>query len=185
MKLKKIKALVVLYFFITAATLLQSCCVEDYKITGGGTFRLKETIKSSSVYPEYRSIDTIKGPFVLFLDVEIEYLTFQTPVFMNSALATSCGERLVNEILDSTMELTINTYIEVKGQRLEAGTNLLEHPGSGVEKMENSYGTIYFQFTREFFRNLRDVQSNISFTFKGQTDDGVSIMAYDEYPMKL
>ena len=161
---KKIYILVGFVFFTYVATILQSCCEDE--------FRLRSIIDAMSFVinddNSYTVNDTIKGPFSL--SFYVHSYGYQGFEFMSSAYATSCGYVYLNQIDKNSIKLFLDESIVFNNDTLPKNQNVLALANSGIE-MTSGEDFIRFNFNKEFINKTLFLTDSVTFRLDAKTND--------------
>ena len=161
---KKIYILVGFVFFTYVATILQSCCEDE--------FRLRSMIDAMSFAinddSSYTANDTIKGPFGLSFYVHT--YGYQGYKFMSSVYATSCGYVYLNQIDKNSVQLFLNESIVFNNDTLAKNQNVLSLANSGIE-MKIGIESVRFDFDKEFINKTQFLSDSVTFRLDAKTND--------------
>ncbi len=181
MKSPKLKALIALYVFMMTMGLVQSCCEEEYIITGGGELTAYDSLGVR--------IDTVRGGFSLgaaFI-TERALASQLFTGFGNSAYATSCATVFRNSIVEDSFTLTLDKAFIFDGDTIASGVNILDF--EHVEELFSSddflgdFGSI--ALSNNFFRMSEFERGDYTFTLNGRTTDDVILNSSVELYVNL
>lgn len=170
MKLKW-KALLGVYVLILAGGLIQSCCEEEFIITGGG-----ELIAYDSLGLD---VDTVRGEFTLSAQFNVEQTIASSMLddLSKNAYATSCAVVYRNSLAENSFTLTLDKSFIYQGDTIASGENLLllDHIIPRFETGSLSSASASFQFMESFFEDAEFAPGFYTFMVDGSTTDDVQL----------
>jgi len=164
--MKKISKSLRFYFgMIIFSIIFYQCCTEEYRITGGGSLQITDSINSKS--------DTISNEFELYnyIDYEVVYENYNVGI-ITSSLALSCDVQFVNPLVQETIVLSFSNDIEYKSETILAGSNILDFDVEEIF-MDNYEGTLWFRFSKEFIEMTTIPNGEYIISLSGETADGL------------
>lgn len=148
------------------------CCEETYKIIGSRDVILfsRDTSK------HYVIGDTVNYSFEIewILDVDVTDNLRDDLSLLNSAYATQCGRRELNEIIDSSFSFTCNKAFMFDGRIIDPGNQV--HLVDSIDfKFNISSRFIFLDFNKKFLERCKFPLDNYKFLFAANTSDGLQL----------
>lgn len=161
-----LKSLVIYIAIMATSVVIQGCCEEEYKIVGNGTFEVFDK--------NFAPIDTIKNEFYIRAYFEVMEVGMQNDFsLINSALATSCGEKYLNELLPNTVTFSLDKPFNYDGNTIEANSNFINIDSTKLLVTTTFDGVVEIRATTDFLSNAEFENGQHTFHISAETTDGL------------
>ncbi|MES2621079.1 MAG: hypothetical protein V4615_09515 [Bacteroidota bacterium] len=182
-KTKKVILLFLLFF--SAAAILESCCKQEYRLTGITDFYAVNSAVSYTNRNE--AIQIIRNDFTMVVpfDKKIAGLNVR---LTSTACALTCKPNLVNQILEENVQLTCNRSFVYNGDTVQQGTNILALQYvelSFHQDYSRSTPELYIYFTPDFVDRVSFHDSLHLFHLSVPTNDGLIFEKEEELLMLI
>ena len=151
--------------------LLQSCCEQEYIITGP-----EELIVFLDNHKQVEKTDTVKTPF----DIQVYYkreLIGLIPSYsiIPSAYALTCEKEFKNCVLNSSIKLHCNRPFVYKNDSIFPSDNIVALEGFQLTHY-NEFVSHRFHFNQDFLSNANFETGSHTFILNSSTSDQVEII---------
>ncbi len=166
MKSLLLKSFVFYTMVMVISVTIQGCCENEYRITGNGTFEVFDK--------GFGPIDTINDEFYIRAYFEIMEVGMQNNFsLINSALATSCGEKYLNELLTNTVKLSLDKPFNYDGKAIEANSNFINIDSAKLLVTTTFDGVVEIRATTDFLSSAAFEKGQHIFHIYAETTDGL------------
>ena len=166
MKKMLLKSLVFYAMIMAVSVTIQGCCEEEYKIVGNGSFEIFDK--------DIAPIDTIKNEFYIRAYFEVIEVGMQNDFsLINSALATSCGEKYLNELLPNSVKFSLDNPFNYDGKTIEANSNFIDIDSTKLLVTTTVDGIVEIRATTDFLSNAEFENGQHTFHIYAETTDGL------------
>ncbi len=171
MKNTHILRAMLVYFLLIVVSVVPSACCDDQelRISGSGNMRVFDLNE-----PGTRSgdpVEVVEGEFFITAEFLVEDLAFlPTSGIVDGAYAASCSKVFLNQFVEESLELTLDSDFILAGEIIPEGTNLADL--DFVEtRFGTGYGVVVLEFPEQFISEADFDDQSYTFRIKIRTDD--------------
>lgn len=164
------KALILYSSVFTLSFISYACCEDNFEIIGNGEIKAYD-FKTSKYYSN-DATGLITGAFKIEVNHETAISKTKTNL-ISSALATSCAENYKNDLVESSLKITLNKDFMYNGQLIVKGSNIKD-----LEDLDVSYGFggIFLNVDEYTIIKMSFTNEPYEFRFEVETTDGMILV---------
>jgi len=165
--IKSTRFLIICFISLAASVVIQSCCTEQWQLTGGGDLQIEGNQGAD---------DQINEAFILtnLYEADLVYEGFNEFSPIQTAWATTCEYSYKDDIDMSSVKLSLNRAFTLNNETILAGSNLLDLP-QFTSTLESYVSMMYIDIEEQFFTDATFEKGEHQFFLEAVTEDGLEL----------